>query len=133
MAEKDMRARIIKALTRLDAIAVENTALPGTQDVNFVEGWLELKWLRSWPARPETVVELDHFTPQQRIRQIKRSRVGGNTWLLLEVRDQWLLFEGSVAAVVVGKANRATLIEAATRVWLIGLNEQELIRCISRG
>jgi hypothetical protein len=121
-----MRPRVIHALRRLDAIAVENPACPGTQDVNFAEGWVELKWLREWPKRADTIVEIDHFTPQQRIRQMRRSRAKGNTWLLLQVRQEWLLFDGEVARLHVGKATRAQLIELAHRYWPAGLDDDEL-------
>ena len=133
MAETStMRPRVIHALRRLDAIPVENPrACPGTPDVNFVEGWIELKWLRAWPARPDTVVSIEHFTPQQRIRHRKRSAAGGSTWVLLQVRREWLLLRGLVAAEHLGRVDRATLIGLCHAYWPDGLVDEELLTCVS--
>lgn len=109
MSESDMRTKMVGALKHLHAVAVENPALPGTPDVNYVEGWVELKWSRRWPARPTTNVPCEHYTPQQRIWHRRRSRAGGRVHLLWKIAQQWLLFEGQVAARVVGKAPREQL------------------------
>lgn len=122
-----MRPRVLAALQRLHAIPVENiTACPGTPDVNYVEGWLELKWLREWPARPHTVVSIEHFTGQQRVWHTRRARVGGSSYLLLEVRCEWLLFTGKVAAEHVGKVTRAELYRLCVGYWPVGLVNEEL-------
>jgi len=126
-----MRSRVVRALRPLDAVAVENPAGPGTPDVNYVEGWLELKWARRWPKRGG-MLEMEHFTPQQRVWLTRRWRAGGNAHLLLQVRREWLLFRGDVAANVVGHADRAMLIAAATAHWQSGLRDQELVECLQK-
>lgn len=112
-----MRQRVIKALKPLDAISVENPCRPGTPDVNYTEGWIELKHKYEWPKRSDSVVRLDHFTPQQRVFLMRRWHVGGNAYLLLQVDHDWLLFTGEDAADHVGKVDRATLEELAIAVW----------------
>lgn len=109
MSESTWRTDVVKGLADLDAHAVENPALPGTPDVNYVEGWLELKWSRSWPAKPATIVPCKHYSPQQRIYHRKRWAAGGRIYLLWKVADTWMLFEGNDAAQHVGKADRNTL------------------------
>jgi hypothetical protein len=131
MAESDQRSTVVKALKKLDAVAVENPAYPGTPDVNYVEGWIELKWLRAWPARQDTVVTLKHYTNQQKIFAVRRRRAGGNCWLLLQVRNQWLLFDGAVAAIKLNKSTAKELHDAAHTVWPDGLNKEELLCCVS--
>lgn len=133
MAEKDQRRRVVDALAALDAVSVENPAYPGTPDVNFIEGWVELKWLRSWPVREETPVKLDHFRPEQRAWLRRRHRLGGNVWLLLQCRREWLLFDGTTAATHVGHVTRQDLIHLAHRYWDAGLNQLELQRCLVAG
>jgi hypothetical protein len=90
---------------------VENPIHPGTPDVNLCTGlWIELKTIDRWPARARTSVRLRRYTPQQRVWLFRRWKYApGTTFLLLEVRsaEQWLLFDGDVAAKVVGRATTA--------------------------
>ena len=130
MAETGQRGRITKALRSLHAVSVENPVKPGTPDVNYVDGWIELKWLRRWPVRPETVVKIDHYTKVQRSFGRMRWRARGKSFLLLQVQTHWLLFTGPVAAKFVGKVDRATLNQLALRHWAKGLNRKELIECL---
>ena len=112
-----MRQRVVKALKPLDAFSVENPCRPGTPDVNYMEGWMELKHKYEWPKRAATTVRLDHFTPQQRLCLMKRWHAGGNSFLLLQVGDDWLLFDGDVAAEKVGRVNKEELYIIAKVTW----------------
>jgi hypothetical protein len=122
-----MRSNIVKMLAPLNAIPVENPARPGTPDVNYVEGWIELKWLRSWPKRPETVILIDHYTTQQRLWAYKRRKAGGQSWFLLQCKREWILLDGAVAAFTVNRSTKAELISACVAYWGTGLNDRELI------
>jgi hypothetical protein len=127
--EQQQRQLVVKALNKIhrDAVSVENPACPGTPDVNYIGGWVELKYAKDWPARDETTVRLDHFTPQQRVwlrrrwyNGIKSNATDGAVWLCLQVsktRD-WLVFDGESASKYVGKDgyNKAALLELAVFV-----------------
>jgi hypothetical protein len=126
VSESGMRQRVIRDLKPLAAIAVENPVLPGTPDVNYVEGWIELKWLRSWPIN-DGIVQIPHFTPQQRVWHYRRRKAGGCSWFLLQCKREWLLLDGALAAMVVNKSTRIELIGHAERYWADGLVVQELI------
>ena len=121
-----MRSTVNRALKPLDAVAVENPVGPGTPDVNHNHGWIELKWLRAWPRREATPVVIDHYTPQQRVWALRRRHRGGMVHLLLQCRREWILLDGAWAARHLGTSTRAQLIEGAERVWLRGLNGEEL-------
>jgi hypothetical protein len=101
-----------------DPISVENSAYPGTPDVNYCDGWIELKVLESWPARESTPARIDHFTQQQRVWLRRRWLIGGNAWLLLVVGREWLLFDGQTAFLSVGKVSRSELFEVAFCSWV---------------
>jgi len=132
MAEHDMRGKVVKMLRPLHGIAVENPCLPGTADVNYVEGWIELKWLRAWPKRPETVVHIEHYTQEQRLWSVARRLAGGTSWLLLQCKREWLLFDSGVAAKHLNAVPRSDLYELADKVWTNGLNVQEFLTCVQR-
>lgn len=124
--EQNQRQVLVKALNRAgqDATSVENPACPGTPDVQFIDGWLELKYLETWPKRAETTVRIEHFTPQQRVWLLRRWVAEVNLripdphcWLLLYVAEtrQHLLFDAKTASRRVAKdgATRAKLYEWA--------------------
>lgn len=128
-----MRRRVIQVLKKLDAIAVENSAYPGTPDVWYMEGALELKWARKWPDDPERPLRIDHFTRQQKLWLAKRWNTGGEAYLLLKVGREWLLFDGLTAGLVVGQKNKAELRDAAISTWRPSLSERELLRILKHG
>ncbi len=104
------RLRPILITAKLDPVRVENPIHPGTPDVNTILGWIELKSIAAWPSRETSLVQLKHFTSQQRVWLYRRWKYApGTTHLLLEVRaeGQCLLFDGDIAAKVVGRASAA--------------------------
>ncbi len=129
MAERDLRATVVKLLRALDAVAVENPAYPGTPDVNFVEGWLELKWERDWPARGG-ILHVPHFTQQQRVWLTRRRSRGGIAKVLLVCGREWLLFDGKVAANTLGRAGREELMVAAEKHWPQKPDQEEFVQCV---
>lgn len=112
--EQQQRQLLVKALTKagLDATSVENPAYPGTADIQFIDGWIECKWLEDWPAREDTTVRIEHFSPQQRVWLLRRALAcrkrgtdHGLAWLVLYVAKtkEHLLFDGETAARWVAK------------------------------
>jgi Mesyanzhinovviridae DNA helicase len=100
------KLRPILQAARLDPVRVENPIHPGTPDVNLTTGWIELKTIACWPMRATSKVRIPHYTPQQRVFLYRRWKYApGTTFLLMEVRAdrQWLLFDGDVAARIVGR------------------------------
>ena len=132
VSESGQRGRVIRALKPLNAKAIENPIGPGTPDVNYIEGWIELKWLRAWPVKSDTVVRLPHFTIGQRRWLRDRSRLGGNAWLLLQCKQEWLLFTGPDAHDYVGKMTREGLYRCCRMRWTRGLKDKELVECLKR-
>lgn len=136
--EQQQRQLVVKALTKAgqDATSVENPAYPGTPDIQFIDGWIECKYLEDWPKRAETTVRIEHFTQQQRVWLMRRSyacskltdKMHGLAWLVLYVArtKDWLVFDGETAARHVAKdgVHKAKLFELAV---LTTNNLQEVI------
>lgn len=94
MSERALRREIVKLLRPVGAMPVENPACPGTPDVAYVGGWIELKKARRWPQR-EGPLKLDHFTQQQFLWLERHILCGGRAHVLLQVGREHLLFWGT--------------------------------------
>ena len=66
-------------------------AQPVTDD-RPLSGWIELKVLDAFPAKPKTTVKLPHWTTGQRYWAIRHRACGGNTWLVVQVGDEVFVF-----------------------------------------
>lgn len=130
MSEQTMRQRVVRGLRSLDAISVENAARAGTPDVNYVEGWIELKQLGRWPRDADAVVLCRHFRVGQRVWIKRRARAGGRVHVLLQVGRDWLLLPGREAAEELGHVTRGRLEELAVRVWHGKIDMKELKTCL---
>lgn len=119
-------------LAGLHPVRIENAVAMGTPDVNCSLGWIELKQVeeKDIPKRETTLLRLDHYTPEQRIFQLKRARAGGPCWLLLLLDHEWLLFSSKVAAERLGKMTVADTREAATRRWATAPTKEEFQKAL---
>jgi hypothetical protein len=125
-----MRPKVVAALRPLDAMSVESGAHIGTPDINCTLGWIELKYVESWPVRETTPLAVPHFTPQQRAWIGRRARLGGFVCVLLKVGREWLLFDGSQAAERLGTATRRELLGMAASHMMV-FNKYELRQCLN--
>ncbi len=135
--EKKIRGDLVKLLRPIGAYAVENGGChPGTPDIATTMGPIEVKATEQWPARTTTVVQLDHpVTQGQRIFLMKWDRVNGCAWVMLNIAGEWLLFEGIVAAAILGGkegGTRAELYESAAAIWECTPKTDEIISALER-
>lgn len=130
MSESDMRGKVLRILKPLHGIAVENPVLPGTPDVNYIDGWIELKWLRNWPKKPETPVAIKHYSQQQKLFIRKRHVLGGRVFLLIQCKKEWVLLQHPVT-MRVGAVTKQELIDYSYKYWKNGLNEGEFKQCLN--
>ena len=117
MRESHLRGVVLSLLREagLHAMAVENSACPGTPDVEYGgeatleyatgsilqetrAGWIELKQLARLPVRAETPLRIPKFRREQRIWLDQRWRSGGEAHLLLVAGTDWILWDGKQAA-----------------------------------
>jgi len=118
-------------LKPLDAMAVDNPACPGTPDVYYINGWIELKEADAWPVREDTPLRIPHFKPHQRAWAIRHIHKGGVCSLLLKVgKFEWYLLDGWFSAHRLGKITRAEIRAAALEVFDKGLESERFIACL---
>ena len=98
MAESTMRSNLVRALNpKLDARAIESPSTgAGIPDVNFTRGWIECKWMESWPrqawVRP---VKFKHkLSKEQGMWLYRRSKAGGIALCCCQVALDWFFFDG---------------------------------------
>lgn len=96
----------------LDAHRIENKIELGTPDVNYLHGWIELKYKSKWPARGG-ILALPHFTALQRRWLDRRQKCGGRAFVLLKVNKEWILFEGATGSKVLGHLRKEELLTHA--------------------
>lgn len=134
MSESQMWEALRPILAPVHPVRVENRVESGTPDVNYLDGWIELKYIKNWPKKPEDPVRIAHFTPQQRTWLTLRNLRGGKAFLLLKVGEsEWVLFQGSVAAQMIGGNNRPglcrdELCRTAVARWMRKPRTQELLK-----
>jgi Mesyanzhinovviridae DNA helicase len=124
-----MRSRLVLRCKDINMIAVEMKFGRGTPDVNYIEGWIELKWLRGWPVK-EGPVAISHYTNHQRLWLKRRWEKGGKSFLLLQVKKEWLIFAGCDAPPV-GTLTREELLSIALMHWQRDLHVQEFKQLIT--
>jgi len=103
------RLRPLLIKQKFDPVRMENSAMPGTPDVNYIEGWIELKYIPRWPVRWSSL-KISHYTSEQRAWLMRRWNQGGRCFMLLRVDHDWMLFDGWTAQMV-GELNRVQLLE----------------------
>lgn len=115
---------------RAHVVRVENRTGPGTPDVYVCHHgksvWLELKTLNGWPVRPQTIVRVDHYTAHQKLWGEAHWKAGGDSYVLLKVCQDWLLFTARLAGMYLGQAPKFRLADIATKCWWGKLNADEL-------
>lgn len=110
----------------MDPVRIESPITPGTPDVNYNVGWIELKYAKEWPPQGGPL-RIDHYTADQKAWAIRRKAAGGLVFLLLKVgKTEWLLFDGRVAAIFVGKSNQQELYQVCLARWTRLPKNQEI-------
>lgn len=127
MSEKVIRNWVLRALSPIHAVPVENPVYPGHPDVDTVLGAIELKHLEEAPKKADTLVRVPHYTPQQRLWARQRRRAGGNCWMLIQVGATICLLDGAVAAEIIGKTTLEQIIGSSIKVWTGRPKENQLL------
>lgn len=136
--ETRMRSRLVKVLSPLHAIPVENrVGATGTPDINYIGGWIECKRRDLWPKNPSHIVTFQHpITLNQKIWRNARVRKGGTVILAVYVGRDWLFYSHREIYERFGTLTQQEMIDLANfkflglRGWTL-VQVQELIEWLT--
>jgi hypothetical protein len=131
VSEKLMRKKVVAALRSLHAVSIENGVGAGFPDIEYAFGVVELKSVSRWPPKGGPL-RISHFTPIQRVWLMTRCRAGGRAFVLLKVKNDWILLDGAWAAQFLGKVTKDYIFADAIFLSTDGLDEKGLLRCLSQ-
>ncbi|QIG76463.1 hypothetical protein EVC26_017 [Rhizobium phage RHph_I72] len=117
----------------MDPLRIENRVHAGTPDVNFVEGWAELKHTDRWPKRGGPLRLVHPPTPQQIVWATRRWNCGGNTWLVLRVGQEWYAFHGNRIYELWGGGRAPTKTEIETTAAAASVHPLDIARALKAG
>lgn len=98
---------------------------------NKIFGWIEVKYLKQWPVREDTVVKFKHFTKEQRQWIYLRGQVTGCTFVLIGIGEDFLLFDHK-KVFSIGSCTREDLTSLAKHYWHKTINYGELVSTICK-
>lgn len=131
MSESTMRSNLVKALKPLDAVAIESRGTGiGIPDVNYVGGWIECKWMRSWPVGAyKNPVRFPHpLSIEQGIWLKRRVMAGGVALVCCQVAQEWFFFDGMTIRERFDKMNRLEMELESVLHMPRGLEKERLIQ-----
>ena len=132
MSEARMWEAIRPVLRPVDPVRIESHMAAGVPDVNYTEGWIELKYAARWPPRGGPL-RLDHFTTAQRSWLRRREAAGGRAFLLLKVgKTEWILMTGVAAAAYLGQSTQEEIYNNNVARWTRLPKSEEIIRWLTK-
>lgn len=115
------------------AVRVESSTMSGISDIIYsmngdrIRGFIELKYIKSWPKRANTIIRISHFTPSQRLFLSSHEDSAGYCYIFLQVERDYLLFSASLDICTrLGSLCRRDLEKLAKKIWHDKINFAEL-------
>lgn len=110
-------------MAALDPHSVENCVGRGTPDLNYRDGWIELKWNKHWPVGEDVPVAVSKNHPLSKAQSVwlqRRWRKGGRCFVMLCCGREYLLWAGCDAGKL-GSRSKRDLVQCALAYWPRGL------------
>lgn len=117
-----------------EAERIENRLNSGTPDVSYstnVHGWMELKYLPAAPKKDSTVMQVRHFTPEQRNWITRHGRRTGLVFVFMRIASTFMLFDWSKAREI-GTVTFDGHKKMAVKMWESAVDWDEFADLISK-
>jgi len=115
---------------------IENLFDAGIPDIYFTTtdkgtmGWIELKYAHDWPKRKTTPMKFEHFTPEQKNWIREHGSVGGNIFVFIQVKRDYLLFDWTAHSFL-GTVPKSELFDRCLYYWKNQIKKEELLRILN--
>lgn len=106
----------------------EDKLTSGIPDVSYSithHGWIELKYLPDKPKRDNSILKIDHYTPEQRNWLTLHGARGGLCFLMLQVDKTYMIFDWTKAQRI-ATLPYADHVAMAMGVWEKSINWRHL-------
>jgi hypothetical protein len=129
MSETAARQTLTRVGRPVDGRSVD---APGVPDWNYVDGWVELKYLPEWPAGAIVLPHRERVL-KQALWLLRRHRAGGRANAILVVDREWLVLDAEMfLELAVRGSTREELVSRAVRRWC-RLDEDEMLAWLKDG
>lgn len=114
---------------------IENTTKSGVADIIYScmgkRGFIELKYLKEWPKRPDTPVKIPHLTEIQRAWLSLHEQEANLCFILLQIEKDYLLYSAKRIDDL-GIFNKKTLFYFCVASWHKQIDFKELANCLQK-
>lgn len=135
MSEKNLYKYLKEGLEQSKFVLerIECISLQGVPDVCYFHplmtgcGWIELKYMDTWPKQAVTIPEIRHFTNHQRLWIYQKGQMSKRVFLLLAVGNgpgqgkDYLLFD-HLGVLAINKVIKQRLFGMAVKTWMDGID-----------
>jgi len=117
----------------------EDNISKGIPDVSFainnngqkINGWMELKHIKSFPKKRDSIIAIDHYTDDQRKWLLENYETGGATFLFIKIDREYYLFTGS-AMVSVGYRTKDWWLTHCIGCWVGSVDWKQFVYILIR-
>jgi len=118
------------------ATRIESNAGNGVPDVVFcvpnINGFMELKFIKEWPKRPETKVKLP-LRPEQKLWVETRGKRGGNVWVFCRIENSMFLLDNTCSMSACDGWTKEEWFKHSNMNWQGRVNFDELYYTLKEG
>lgn len=137
MSEDAFKHYIIEGMgRRWDYQRHEDRYSEGIPDFSYalegVNGWIETKYVKSFPSDPKRELILHHFTPSQVNWLRKRGSYGGHCFVFIQVGKEYFLFSSYYARTLRHGANREFYTSNSVAWWENSIDFEKLAFLLDR-
>ncbi len=125
-----MRAKVQHIESPYTALGIPDTFFSMS---NKVAGWIEFKFMKSFPKRKTTVIKLTNVTKEQKLWILVHGRLNRRTFLFLKVgKDEYLLYD-CYSTQKIGNLTADGMLRYALAYWHGRVNFEELELALRNG